>query len=86
MKEQFAQEYKEDSFKLHNYHNYSSYSPKSHKSRLPIPMTSLTNLRWGSLSNSNTKLNHITEPRSHRILTLFSSDLNNTKTSSTDSM
>uniref|UniRef100_A0A5K4FCN3 LOK-like protein kinase n=1 Tax=Schistosoma mansoni TaxID=6183 RepID=A0A5K4FCN3_SCHMA len=86
MKEQFAQEYKEDSFKLHNYHNYRSYSPKSHKSRLPIPMTSLTNLRWGSLSNSNTKLNHLIEPRSHRILTLFSSDLNNTKTSSTDSM
>ncbi|CAH8604130.1 unnamed protein product [Schistosoma haematobium] len=85
MKEQFAQEYKEDSFKI-NYNNYRSYSPKSHRHRLPIPVSSLTNLRWGSLSNSNTKLSNILESRPSRLITLFSSDLNHNKTSSSDSM
>ncbi|CAH8590395.1 unnamed protein product [Schistosoma bovis] len=85
MKEQFAQEYKEDSFKI-NYNNYRSYSPKSHRHRLPIPISSLTNLRWGSLSNSNTKLNNLLESRPSRLITLFSSDLNHNKTSSSDSM
>ncbi|CAH8585281.1 unnamed protein product [Schistosoma bovis] len=86
MKEQFAQEYKEDSFKI-NYNNYRSYSPKSHRHRLPIPISNLTNLRWGSLSNSNTKLNNLLESRPSRLITLFSSDLNhNNKTSSSDSM
>ncbi|CAH8570973.1 unnamed protein product [Schistosoma intercalatum] len=85
MKEQFAQEYKEDSFKI-NYNNYRSYSPKSHRHKLPIPISSLTNLRWGSLSNSNTKLNNLLESRPSRLITLFSSDLNHNKTSSSDSM
>ncbi|CAH8586602.1 unnamed protein product [Schistosoma margrebowiei] len=85
MKEQFAQEYKEDSFKI-NYNNYRSYSPKSHRHRLPIPISSLTNLRWGSLSYSNTKLNNILESRPNRLITLFSSDLNHNKINSSDSM
>ncbi|CAI2730980.1 unnamed protein product [Schistosoma spindalis] len=79
MKEQFAQEYKEDSLKLNYNHNYRSYSPKSCRHRLPIPpITNFTNLRWiNSLSQSHTKLNTMLESRPNRLITLFSSDFNN---------
>ncbi|CAH8525403.1 unnamed protein product [Schistosoma turkestanicum] len=78
LKEQFAQEYKEDSFKI-NFNTYrSNNSPKSHRhSRLPIHLSNLTNLRWGSLSNSSTKLNSMSESRASRIITLFSTELTN---------
>ncbi|TNN18174.1 Serine/threonine-protein kinase 10 isoform 2 [Schistosoma japonicum] len=76
LKEQFAHECKEDSFKI-NYDMYRPNSLKSRRHRIPMKsISSLSNLRWGSLSNSSTKLHHISESRPSGIITLFSSELN----------
>ncbi|KAK4470993.1 hypothetical protein MN116_006495 [Schistosoma mekongi] len=76
LKEQFAHECKEDAFKI-NYDIYRPNSLKSRRHRIPVKsISSLSNLRWGSLSSSSTKLHHISESRPSGIITLFSSELN----------
>ncbi|CAH8857551.1 unnamed protein product [Trichobilharzia szidati] len=88
LKEQFAQEFKEDSLKTNggggNSYSSSSYSlygsPKSrHKHSIPRPITSLANVRWGTLSNSSN--NTTPESRPSRIITLFSQEVNNSTNS-----